>query len=82
MNVPRERGPEVPRGVSACDSQLVASSCASGPGLGWPAVVLYAGTGKGLFYTRLDVAFRLTANGGQFGNYQIARPLEHPLLAK
>ena len=51
-------------------------------GPGGPAIVLDAGTSQSLFYARLDVAFRLAANGCQFGNHQIAGPLEHPLLAK
>ncbi len=47
-----------------------------------PAIMLSAGAREGLFDTGFDVAFRLTADGGQLGDNKIARAFEHTLLAK
>jgi len=44
------------------------------------SIVTGAGLGQRLIDARLDVAFGLAANGGEFRNHQIAGPLEHSLL--
>ena len=41
-----------------------------------------AGTSDGLIYSRLNIAFGLAADGGQFGDNKVARPFQHPLLAE
>jgi hypothetical protein len=41
-----------------------------------------AGARQSLFDARLNTAFGLATDGGQFGDDQIARTLQHPLLAK
>ncbi len=58
-----------------------AGSGHSRPTIG-PALVTRASLCQCLFDARLDVAFRLAADGSEFGNHQVAGPLEHPLLAK
>ena len=58
-----------------------AGSGHASPAIG-PALVTGAGLCQCLIDARLDVAFRLTADGSEFGDHQIAGPLEHSLLAK
>src|ERR1700687_1357596 len=58
-----------------------AGSGHSRPTIG-PALVTSASLCQRLIDARLDVAFRLAADGSEFGNHQVAGPLEHPLFAK
>ena len=44
--------------------------------------MLGAGARQSLFYARFDIAFGLATDGSQFGDDQVARTLQHPLLAK
>src|SRR6266496_3049291 len=46
------------------------------------AIVAGAGLRQRLIDTRFYVAFRLATDGGQFRNNQVARSLEHSLLAE
>jgi hypothetical protein len=48
----------------------------------WSPVMLGAGTSKRLLNSRLDIAFRLAANGCQFRNHQVPSALEHSLFTK
>src|SRR6266436_8843280 len=64
---------------------LMGPSCRSGGDAGLTvglALVPGAGLEQRLIDAGFDVAFRLMANGRQFRDDQIPRPLEHPLLAK
>ena len=56
--------------------------CPGGARTRGPSIMLDARTRESFFYPRLDVALRLTANSCQFGNDQIAGPLQHSLLSK
>ena len=44
--------------------------------------MLGASAHQSLFNARFDIAFGLATDGSQFGDDQIARALQHPLLAK
>ena len=48
----------------------------------WTPVMLSAGTGDRLIYSRFDVALRLTADRSQFRYNKITRAFQHSLFAK
>lgn len=46
------------------------------------AIMFRASSRESLFHARLDIAFRLAANGSQLRNNEISRTFEHPLFTK
>lgn len=64
------------------ESRSVSGNSSHGSSLGRAPIVLGTGAGQRVFDARSNAALWLAADGGQLGNYQIARALEHALFAK
>jgi hypothetical protein len=69
--------------VTVCLAFRSVTGCrASGARARRAAIMLAARACEGLFDARLDIAFGLAANGGEFGNDKITGALKHTLLAE